>query len=74
MLSKLSRNLGTRINGSSGSQIRNYQSVINMTLTNSLPKTIPRQRKIRVKERRRMTLGRGETSTKSLGTTPMNVT
>jgi hypothetical protein len=37
MLSKLSRNLGTRTNGSSGLQIRNNQSMINMTLTNNLP-------------------------------------
>jgi hypothetical protein len=37
------------------------------------PTTSPRHRKRRVKERRRMTLGSGATSTKSPGTTPMNV-
>jgi hypothetical protein len=37
MLLKSSRNLSTRTNGSLGLQIRNNQSMIKMTLTNSLP-------------------------------------
>jgi hypothetical protein len=37
MLLKSSRNLSTRTNGSSGLQIRNNQSMIKTTLTNSLP-------------------------------------
>jgi hypothetical protein len=74
MLLKSSRNLSTRTNGSSGLQIRNNQSMIKMTLTNSLPKTSPSHRKRRVTERRRRTLENGVISTKSPGTTPMNVT
>jgi hypothetical protein len=69
MLSKLSRNLGTRTNGSSGLLIRNNQSVVKMTLTNNLPTTSARYKKRRGKERRRMTLGIGPNSTKAPGTT-----
>jgi hypothetical protein len=47
--------------------------MIKTALTNSLPTTSPIHRKIRVRERQRMTLGSGATSTKSPGTTPMNV-
>jgi hypothetical protein len=74
MLSKSSRNLGTRTNGSSGLQIHNNQSMIKTTLTNNLPKTSPSHRKRRVTERRRRTLESGVISTKSPGTTLMNVT
>jgi hypothetical protein len=42
-------------------------------LTNNLPKTSPSHRKRRVTERRRRTLENGAISTKSPGTTPMNV-
>jgi hypothetical protein len=73
MLLKSSRNLSTRTNGSSGLQICNNQSMIKTTLTNSLPKTSPSHRKRRVMGRRRRTPENGVISTKSPGTTPMNV-
>jgi hypothetical protein len=73
MLLKSSRNLSTRTNGSSGLQIRNNQSMTKTTLTNSLPKTSPRHRKRRVTGRQRRTPENGVISTKSPGTTPMNV-
>jgi hypothetical protein len=73
MMLKLSRNLSTRTNGNSGLQIRNNQSMTKMTLTNSLPKTSPRHRKRRVTGRQRRTPKNGVISTKSPGTTPMNV-
>jgi hypothetical protein len=72
MLIKSSRNLSTRTNGSSGLKIRNNQSMTKTTLTNSLPKTSPIHRKRRVTGRQR-TPENGVISTKSLGTTPMNV-
>jgi hypothetical protein len=73
MLLKSSRNLSTRTNGSLGLQIRNNQSMIKMTLTNSLLKTSPSHRKRRVTGRQRRTPENGVISTKSPGTTPMNV-
>jgi hypothetical protein len=73
MLSKSSRNLGTRTNRSSGLHIRNNQSVIKMNLTKILPKTSPTHRKRRVTERRIRTLESGVIYTKSPGTTLMNV-
>jgi hypothetical protein len=73
MLLKLSRNLSTRTNKSSGLQIRNNQSMTKMALTNSLLKTSPRHRKRRVTGRQRRTPENGAISTKSPGTTPMNV-
>jgi hypothetical protein len=73
MLLKLSRNLSTRTNGSSVLQIRNNQSMTKMALTNSLPKTSPRHRKRRVTGRQIRTPENGDSSTKSPGTTPMNV-
>jgi hypothetical protein len=73
MLLKLRKNLSTRTNGNSGLQIRNNQSMTKTALTNSLLKTSPRQRKRRVTGRQRRTLKNGVISTKSLGTTPMNV-
>jgi hypothetical protein len=73
MLLKLSRNLSTITNGSLGLQIRNNQSMIKMTLTNNLPKTNLRNKKIRVTKKRRRTPENGVNSTKSPGTTPMNV-
>jgi hypothetical protein len=73
MLLKLSRNLSNRLNGNSGLQIRNNQSMTKTTRTNSLPKTSPRHRKRRVTGRQRRTPKNGASSTKSLGTTPMNV-
>jgi hypothetical protein len=45
MLLKSSINLSTRTSESSGLQIHNNQSMIKMTLTNSLPKTIQATRK-----------------------------
>jgi hypothetical protein len=48
MLSKSSRNLGTRKNESSGLQIRNNQSMVKMALITSLQKTSPSHRKRRV--------------------------
>jgi hypothetical protein len=74
MLLKLSRNLSTRTNGNSGLQIHNNQSMTKTNLTNSLPKTSPRHRKRRVTGRQRRTPENGVISTKSPGTTPMNVT
>jgi hypothetical protein len=74
MLLKLSRNLSTRTSGSSGLQIHNNQSMVKMALTTSLKKTSPSHKKRRVTERRRRTLENGAISTKSPGTTPMNVT
>jgi hypothetical protein len=71
---KLSRNLSTRTNGNSGLQIRKNKSMTNMDLTNSLSKTSPRHRKIRVTGRQRGTLENVVISTKSPGKTPMNVT
>jgi uncharacterized protein YaaR (DUF327 family) len=73
MLLKLSRNLSTRTSGSSGLQIRNNKSMIKMALTNSLPKTSPSHRTRRITGRRRRTLESGVISTKSPGTTLMNV-
>jgi hypothetical protein len=73
MLLKSSRNLSTRTNGSSGLQIHNNQSMTKTTLTNSLPKTSPSHRKRRVTGRQRRTPKNGAISTKSPGTTPMNV-
>jgi hypothetical protein len=73
MLLKSSRSLSTRTNGSLGLQIHNNQSMIKTTLTNNIPKTSPSHRKRRVTERRRRTLENGVISTKSPGTTPMNV-
>jgi hypothetical protein len=74
MLLKSSINLSTRTNGSSGLQIRNNQSMTKTDLTNSLPKTSPSHRKRRVTGRQRRTPKNGVISTKSHGTTPMNVT
>jgi hypothetical protein len=73
MLLKSSRNLSTKINESLGLQIHNNQSFIKTTLTNSLPKTNPSHRKRRVTRRQRRTPENGVISTKSPGTTPMNV-
>jgi hypothetical protein len=73
MLLKSSRNLSTRTNGSLGLQIHNNLSMTKTTLTNSLPKTSPSHRKRRVTGRQRRTLKNGVISTKSPGTTPMNV-
>jgi hypothetical protein len=73
MLLKSSRNLSTRTNGSLGLQICNNQSMIKMALTNSLLKTSPSHRKRRVTGRQRRTPKNGAISTKSPGTTPMNV-
>jgi hypothetical protein len=72
MLLKLSRNLSTKTNRSLDMQICNNQSMINMTLTNSLSKTIPNHRKRRVTKRRR-TPKNGVIFTKSPSTIPMNV-
>jgi hypothetical protein len=74
MLSKSSRNLGTSTNGSLGLQIRNKQSMVKMSLVNSLMTTSPSHKKSRVKERQRMTRVSGATSTKAPCTTPMNIT
>jgi hypothetical protein len=71
---KLSRNLSTIKNASLGLQIHNNQSIIKTTLTNSLPKTSPSHRKRRVRERQGTTLESGVISTKSPGTTSINVT
>jgi hypothetical protein len=73
MLLKLSRNLSTRTNRNSGLQICNNQSMKKTALTNNLLKTSPRHRKRRVRGRQRRTPENGVISTKSLGTTPMNV-
>jgi hypothetical protein len=73
MLLKLSRNLSTRTNESSGLQVCNNQSMTNKALANSLSKTSPRHRKRRVTGRQRRTPKNGASSTKSTGTTPMNV-
>jgi hypothetical protein len=73
MLLKSSRNLSTGTNGISSLQIRNNQSMTKMALTNSLSKTNPSHRKRRVMGRQRRTLENGAISTKSHGTTPMNV-
>jgi hypothetical protein len=73
MLLKSSRNLSTRTNGSLGLQIRNNQSMTKTTLTNSLLKTSPSHMKRRVMGRQRRTPENGVISTKSPGTTPMNV-
>jgi hypothetical protein len=73
MLLKLCRNLSTRTNGSLGLQIRNNQGMRKTTLTNSFLKTSLSHRKRRVMGRRRRTPKNGAFSTKSPGTTPMNV-
>jgi hypothetical protein len=74
MLLKSSRNLSTRTNRSLGLQIRNNQSMTKMTLTNNLLKTSPNHKKRRVTGRQRRTPKNGVISTKSPGTTSMNVT
>jgi hypothetical protein len=73
MLLKLSKNLRTRTNRNLGPQIHNNKSMTKTTLTNSLLKTSPRHKKRRVTGRQRRTPENGVISTKSLGTTPMNV-
>jgi hypothetical protein len=73
MLLKLSRNLSTRTSGSSGLQIHNNQSMVKTDLTPSLHKISPSHRKGRVIERRKKTLKNGVISSKSHGTTLMNV-
>jgi hypothetical protein len=73
MLLKSSRNLSTKKNGSSGLQICNNQSMKKTSLTNSLWKTNPSHKKRRVMGRQRRTPENGVISTKSPGTTPMNV-
>jgi hypothetical protein len=55
-------------------QIRNNQSMINISLTNTFPKTSPSHRKRRVTRRQIRTPENDAISTKSLGTTSMNVT
>jgi hypothetical protein len=74
MLLKSRKNLSTGTNGSSALQIHNNQGMKKKTLTNSLSKTNPSHRKIRVTERQRRTPENGTISTKAPGTTPMNVT
>ena len=56
-----------------GLQIHINQSMKKTSLTNSLPKTSPSHRKRRVTGRQRRTLENGAISTKSPGTTPINV-
>jgi hypothetical protein len=73
MLLKLRRNLSTRTNRNLGMQIHNNESMTKTAQTNSLLKTSPRHRKRRVTGRQRRTPENGASSTKSLGTTPMNV-
>jgi hypothetical protein len=73
MLLKLRRNLSTRTNGSLGLKICNKQSMTKMALTNSLLNTNPSHRKRRVTGRQRRTLENGAISSKSPGTTSMNV-
>jgi hypothetical protein len=73
MLLKSRRNLSIRTSGSLGLQICNNQIMVKTTLKNNLQKTIPSHRKRRVIERKRNTLENGMISTKSPGTTPMNV-
>jgi hypothetical protein len=55
-------------------KIHNNQSMTKTALTNSLSKTSPRHRKRRITGRQRRTPKNGVISTKSPGTTPMNVT
>jgi hypothetical protein len=74
MLLKLRRNLSTRKNGNLVLQIHNNQSMVKTTITSNLHKTNPSHRKGRVMERQKRTLEIGVISTKSLGTTLMNVT
>jgi hypothetical protein len=73
MLLKSSRNLGTKKNGSSDLQIYNNPSIRKTTLTNIFHKTSLSHGKRRVTRRKRRTSKNGAISTKSLGTTPMNV-
>jgi hypothetical protein len=73
MLLKMRRNLSNKTNGNLGLQIHNNQSMKKTALTNSLPKTNPRHRKRRVTGRQRRTPRNGVISTKSPGTTLMNV-
>jgi hypothetical protein len=73
MLLKSNRNLSIRTSGSSVMQICNNQSMVKTALTTSLQKKSPSHRKRRTTERRRRTLENGAISTKSHGTTPMNV-
>ena len=73
MLFKSSRNLSIKKRKSLGLQIRNNQSMIKTTLTNSFLKTSLSHGKIRVMRRQRRTPENGAISTKSHGTTPMNV-
>jgi hypothetical protein len=73
MLSKSSKNLGTRTNGSLGLQICNNQSMIKTTLTNNLSENQSKPHEKKGHRRRRRTLESGVISTKSPGTTLMNV-
>jgi hypothetical protein len=70
---KIEKKFKTRTNGSLDLQIRNNQIMIKMALTNIFLKTSLSHGKRRVTGRRRRTLKNGVISTKSLGTTPMNV-
>jgi hypothetical protein len=73
MLLKLSRNLSTRTNGNSGLQILQQPKYDKDDPNKQSPKTSPRHRKRRVTGRQRRTPKNGVISTKSPGTTPMNV-
>jgi hypothetical protein len=59
--------------GSANSQQPKYGKGSPHHRISNLKKTGPRRRKTREMRRKRRTLGSGETSTKSLVTTPMNV-
>jgi hypothetical protein len=72
MMLKLSINLSNKTNRSLGMQIRNNQSMAKTFVTNSLPKTNPSHRKIRVMGRQKRKAENGVISTKYPGTTPMN--
>jgi hypothetical protein len=66
-----------RLRATFGSEIPKYdnnQSMTKMARINSLPRASPSHKKRRVTGRQRRTPKNGVSSTKSLGTTPMNVT
>ena len=73
MLLKSSRNLGTKTNGILYLQIHNNQSMRKTVLINTFLKTSRSHRKIRVTGRQRRTPENGVISTKTPGTTLMNV-
>jgi hypothetical protein len=73
MLLKSSRNLSTRTNGSSGLQIHNNQSMTKYGPNKQSPENQSKPQEKKGHRKTKKDMENGVISTKSLGTTPMNV-